>query len=212
MPFYEYEAKVFVENEEALTRKFRELGATLLKRILQRDSYYDLKYRLANKDELLRIRIVEAIDTHEFQGGEFSWKSGREGKTYEVREDISIPLLTEQATHSLNEILIRLGYRKLAWLIKHRDRWRLGNVEFEFDKNIEAQAINRPKKEIGSYLQATIETEQIHTPEQIEQILWDSLNLLGFNSSHLRWESYVELYLIQLNELNSFRLLKKREI
>ena len=211
MPFHEYEAKVFVENEEELTRKFQEKGATLLKRIIQRDTYYDLKFHLTKRDELLRVRIVESIDTHDFQAGEFSWKSGREGKYYEVREDISIPLSLE-AVQSLKEILNRLGFRKLAWLIKYRDRWQMNDVEFEFDKNIEAQAINRPKKAIGSYLQATIETYDEYAPKEMEQILWNSLKQLGFDRTCLRWESYIELYLIQIDELNSLRYLKKRDI
>ncbi|NVM29321.1 MAG: CYTH domain-containing protein [Candidatus Helarchaeota archaeon] len=212
MPFREYEAKVFVENEDDLLQKLQKNGAVLLKQILQRDTYYDLDYRLTKKDELLRIRIVENINTHEFKAGEFSWKSSREGTHYEVREDISIPLLSAENAHSLEIVLKRLGFRRLAWLIKYRDRWRLDKVEFEFDKFIEAQAINRPKKKIGSYLQATIETEHEYPPEQMDSLLWNSLNLLGFDRTHLRMESYIELYLIELNEMDSIRRLKKRDI
>lgn len=212
MPFREYEAKVFVQNNADINRKFLEMGATLLRQIIQNDAYYDLNYRLTKNDELLRIRVEETPDTHQFHAGEFSWKSGREGKHYEVREDISIPLSSATTANSLAELLERLGFRKLAWLVKHRDRWRLDNVEFEFDKNIDAQAVNRPKKRIGSYLQATIETEDEYSSEKMEQILWDSLTQLGFNRTDLRMESYVELYLIELNELDSVRSLQKRRI
>ena len=211
MPFREYEAKVFVENEARLSKKFQEIGATLLKRVLQRDSYYDLSYNLIKHDELLRIRIEESVDTHEFLYGEFSWKSGRTGENFELREDISIPLASKDVAHSLEEILSRLGFRKLAWLIKYRDRWRnKDEIEFEFDKFIEAQAIDRPKKSIGSYLQATIETEQ-NLQEIIEELLWNALKQLGFNSSHFRYQSYIELYLQQLNDHDSLQFLKKKE-
>ncbi len=212
MPFREYEAKVFVANDEELQQKFQRLGATLLRRVLQNDSYYDLNYRLLKKDELLRIRIEENGDTHKFLAGEFSWKSGREGMQYEVREDISIPLSSTGTAHLLDTILKRLGFRKLAWLTKHRDRWRLGQVDFEFDKKIDAQAIKRPKKRIGSYLQATIETEDDYTPDQMDQLLWSSLEKLGFDRTQLCWDSYIELYLTQLNELDSLPSRKKRDL
>ena len=212
MPFREYEAKVLVENDENLLQKFDKLGATLLRRVLQRDSYYDIEYRLTKRDELLRIRLEESEDTHSFHAGEFSWKSGREGEQYEVREDISLPLTSPETIKYLNEILKRLGFRKLVSLIKHRERWHLGKVDFEFDRNIEAQAINRPKKLIGSYLQATIETTDEYLPDEMELLLWDSLEHLGFDRTQLKWESYVELYLTQLNDLDSIPSQKKRDI
>ncbi|HUX98456.1 MAG TPA: CYTH domain-containing protein [Candidatus Deferrimicrobium sp.] len=204
MTFREYEAMVLVENEELLLKKFQDLGATLLKRVLQRDTYYDIQYNLTKKDELLRLRIEETIDTHEFVAAEFSWKSGRTGENYEVRDDISISLPSKVAVENLEIILIRLGFRKLAYLIKYRDRWRnKNNIDFEFDKYIEAQAINRPKKQIGSYLQATIETTH-DFQTSIEQLLWTALEQLGFNRTQFLRESYIELYLQQLNELDSF--------
>ena len=203
MPFQEYEAMVFIENESAITEKFENLNATLLNQVFQRDNYYDLHYKLAKKDELLRIRIEETIDTHEFIGGEFSWKSGRKGTQYEVREDISIPLQTQETVPTLEEILTRLGFNKLAWLTKYRDRWRLNDVDFEFDKYIEAQVINRPNLKMGSYLQATIETETNYSNEEMENLLWNELQKLGFNRSEFHRASYIELYLQKLNGFNA---------
>jgi len=203
MPFREYEAMVYIENDQELTEKFQYLGAILLKQVFQQDNYYDLNYRLAKTDELLRIRIEETIETHEFIAAEFSWKSGREGTQYEVREDISIPLQSEEAVHTLEEILGRLGFKKLAWLTKYRDRWRLNTIEFEFDKHIEAQVIHRPNLQMGSYLQATIETEDEYNSEEMENLLWDALEKFGFNRSQFHRESYIELYLQKLNILKS---------
>jgi predicted adenylyl cyclase CyaB len=199
MPFQEYEAMVFIENESVLTEKFRNLNATLLTQAFQRDNYYDLNYRLAKKDELLRIRIEETIESHEFLGAEFSWKSGRKGTQYEVREDISIPLPTIENVPTLEAILTRLGFKKLAWLTKYRDRWRLNNVDFEFDKYIEAQVINRPNLKMGSYLQATIETETNYSNEEMENLLWNELQKLGYERSEFHRASYIELYLQKLN-------------
>ena len=199
MPFQEYEAMVFIENESVLTEKFRNLNATLLTQAFQRDNYYDLNYRLAKKDELLRIRIEETIESHEFLGAEFSWKSGRKGTQYEVREDISIPLPTIENVPTLEAILTRLGFKKLAWLTKYRDRWRLNNVDFEFDKYIEAQVINRPNLKMGSYLQATIETEANYSNEEMENLLWNELQKLGYTRSEFHRASYIEIYLQKLN-------------
>ncbi|MHA1131833.1 MAG: CYTH domain-containing protein, partial [Candidatus Helarchaeota archaeon] len=155
-------------------------------------------YRLTKKDQLLRIRTEEDLDTHTFKGGEFSWKSGRKGERYEVRKDISVPLGSLETIYLLERLLERLGFRKLACLIKYRDRWKLGRIEFEFDKNIKAQTINKPQKDIGSYLQATIETNE-NLDTIIEEQLWDALYNLGFEQAHLVKESYLELYFLQLN-------------
>jgi predicted adenylyl cyclase CyaB len=211
MPFREYEAKVLVKNTQKLSEKLHELGATLLKRALQRDCYYDLNYRLAKKDQLLRIRIEEDIDNKHFSLGEFSWKSGRKGENYEVRKDISIPLSSLKSVSTLERLIEKLGFRKLVSLIKHRERWRLDEVEFEFDKNITAQAINRPLREIGSYLQATIETE-IDLDATIEQLLWTALENLGFGKSQSIKESYIELYLQDLKKFETTHASQNREI
>lgn len=212
MPFREYEAKVLIEDDVALINIFHKIGATLIRSVLQRDRYYDLNYYLMKKDELLRIRIEETEDTHSFHAGEFSWKSGRQGDLYEVREDISIPLNSPETVSLLDNILKRLGLRNLAILTKHRERWRLDNVEFEFDRNIEAEAINRPKKRIGSFLQATIETESEFSPEEMETLLWNSLEQLGFERNDLRWDSYIEIYLDLLNERDTLATQKKRDL
>lgn len=212
MPFREYEAKVLIEDDVALINIFHKIGATLIRSVLQRDRYYDLNYYLMKKDELLRIRIEETEDTHSFHAGEFSWKSGRQGDQYEVREDISIPLNSPETVSLLDNILKRLGLRNLAILTKHRERWRLDNVEFEFDRNIEAEAINRPKKRIGSFLQATIETESEFSPEEMETLLWNSLEQLGFERNDLRWDSYIEIYLDLLNERDTPAIQKKRDL
>ncbi len=211
MPFREYEAKVLVKDSQKLTDQLHDLGAILLKRALQRDCYYDLNYRLAKKDQLLRIRTEEDITSKEFTLGEFSWKSGRKGENYEVRKDISIPLFSLKSVTTLERLIEKLGFRKLTSLIKHRERWRLNTIEFEFDRNITAQAVNHPAQDIGSYLQATIETET-DLDATIEQLLWEALENLGFDKSQLIKESYIELYLQELKKFEISSSVKKREI
>jgi adenylate cyclase class IV len=56
---------------------------------------------------------------------------------------------------------------------------------------------------MGSYLQATIETEDDYIPEEMENLLWDALEKFGFNRSQFHRESYIELYLQKLNALMS---------
>ncbi|MHA1266432.1 MAG: class IV adenylate cyclase [Candidatus Helarchaeota archaeon] len=212
MPFYEYEAKVYVPDPLSLIKRLKELQGQRLRHILQLDSYYDLNFRLTKKDELLRIRVEQSIETQKFLSGEFSWKSGRIGQSYEVREDISVPLDTRESAEILETILFRLGFRKVASLTKDRERWKLGFIEFELDKNIQANAINRPLLNIGSYLQATIETEHQFSPPEIEDQLWTALEQLGFDRAHLCWDSYIELYLKKLSQGSSIDFSKKREL
>ncbi len=212
MPFREYEAKVCIADEESITNKFYQLGAILLKQVLQYDCYYDINFKLAKKDQLLRLRTEKDPSTHKFRRGELSWKSGRKGTQYEVRKDISINLISLEAITSFEAILYHLGFIKVAKLIKYRDRWRLGNIEFEFDKKIEASAINRPTINIGSYLQATIETEHEYTSDEMQKMLWDALERLGFKRTDLCWESYIEIYLKQMKTLKISQSEKKEDI
>ena len=200
--FREYEIMVPAMDTSDITNKIKSLGAKLTKQALQIDEYFDfIPLKFSRKDELCRIRSEFTQDSKEFIAGEFSWKSGRRGtsENYEVRDDISQSIDTENNVNSLREILYKLGLERLAKLEKVRDRWLMTfldrKVEFEFDKSIHATGLKKPRKNIGGFLQATIETSENISDEKIIEVLWQVLQKLGYSRKDFEPRSYIEIYL-----------------
>ena len=200
--FREYEVLIPISNIDQMSRALKNQGGKIVKQVTQVDVYYDfLPLKLSKKDELLRLRSEYKQGTHEFLRGEFSWKSGRRGtiEKYEVRDDISVPLKKESNIKKIHNILSKLGINQLVNLEKTRDRWILNDLkhvmEFEFDKKIVASGLKRPKKIIGAFLQATIETSEEISDLKVRKILWDVLYKLGFTIEDYDSRSYIEIYL-----------------
>jgi len=167
-----------------------------LKEVTQFDTYYDFEnLELTKKDVNLRIR-KEFNANNDFVNAEFSFKGSRRGKFIEIRPDISIQFLSETEINKLDIILKKLGYRRLILFIKQRERWKLGTIEFEIDKKIIAED-ETVKIDIGSFCQATIETNKDVEDGEINKILWKSLNRLGYDFENFEERSYIELYFIK---------------
>jgi len=199
--FREYEIKVPIKDK-TLYNKFNKIGCELIRKTIQIDEYYDFLPRfISKKDELLRCRAELDAESRIFLNGEFSWKSGRRGtsENFEVRDDISVPILDDSNLKLLRTLLEKIGFVKLAKLEKTRSRWILRNpihnVEFEFDEQIIASGLNKPEKNIGGYLQATIETSEDIPDNDAKKILWAILNQLGFYLNDFEPRSYIEIYL-----------------
>ncbi|MHA1752539.1 MAG: CYTH domain-containing protein [Candidatus Helarchaeota archaeon] len=201
--FREYEVMIPIFNVDEITKKFIKNGAKIIKQVYQIDEYYDYRpLKLSKQDELLRIRSEFDQQFKNFINGEFSWKSSRRGveKFYEVRDDISITINNENSLILLKKLLTKLNIEIIAKLEKIRDRWTLNyksnNIDFEFDKKIIAMGAGKPKKDIGPYLQATIETSENISDDYAKKILWDVLqSKFGFNIKDFEPRSYIEIFL-----------------
>ncbi|MHA1230792.1 MAG: CYTH domain-containing protein [Candidatus Helarchaeota archaeon] len=201
--FREYEVMVPVNDTEEMEKQLESMGAIKVKKVLQIDNYYDfLPLKLSKKDELLRIREEYDQSSKEFLEGEFSWKSARRGikEYYEVRDDISVKIKEKRNLDSLHKILNKLGIEIIVKLKKVRDRWTLKKdnyvVDFEFDKEIIAQGLKMPERNIGSFIQATIETSEDIKDEMVKKLLWKVLEKeLNYKYEDFEPRSYIEIYL-----------------
>ncbi|MHA1381166.1 MAG: CYTH domain-containing protein [Candidatus Helarchaeota archaeon] len=194
--FHEYEVKIRLDDPSKLTSEIKKLNGKILKEVTQFDTYYDFEnLELTKKDVNLRIR-KEFNANNDFVNAEFSFKGSRRGKFIEIRPDISIQFLSETEINKLDIILKKLGYRRLILFIKQRERWKLGTIEFEIDKKIIAED-ETVKIDIGSFCQATIETNKDVEDGEINKILWKSLNRLGYDFENFEERSYIELYFIK---------------
>ena len=172
-------------------------NSLLLKKIVQFDTYYDHKKTLFLKDEHLRLRAEYDQDSRQVKHVELTWKGPRQGKNIEIREDISIQILPDDLKN-LERILKRLGFEPLAVIKKIRERYRVNNIELEFDKNVELIKTKDKSVFLGSFLQASVETSIEQDPRNIKNKLWRYLGKLGFKYSDWIGKSYIELALEKL--------------
>jgi len=194
--FKEYEVKVVVRDVDKISKMIKE-NSLLLKKIVQFDTYYDHKKTLFLKDEHLRLRAEYDQDSRQVKHVELTWKGPRQGKNIEIREDISIQILPDDLKN-LERILKRLGFEPLAVIKKIRERYRVNNIELEFDKNVELIKTKDKSVFLGSFLQASVETSIEQDPRNIKNKLWRYLGKLGFKYSDWIGKSYIELALEKL--------------
>lgn len=143
----------------------------------------------------MRIR-KEYNDKTEFLGAELSYKGSRRGNLIEIRPDTSIQFDSEDEVNKLGTIFNRLGYQRLVCFTKKRERWKLGKIEFEVDKEIFGEDENA-QINLGSFCQASIETEKKLDENEIIQDLWEALDTLGYSSKDYEKNSYIELFFLK---------------
>lgn len=172
-------------------------NSLLLKKVVQFDTYYDHQKTLFLKDEHLRLRVEYDQDSRQAKHVELTWKGPRQGKEIEIREDISIQILPDDLKN-LERIFKRLGFEPLAVIKKIRERYRVDDIELEFDKNVELIKTKDESVFLGSFLQASVETSIEQDPKNIKNRLWRCLGKLGFKYSDWIGKSYIELVLEKL--------------
>lgn len=196
--FKEYEVKVTVHNANEIS-KLLERKAMLLKRVVQLDTYYDYMKKLFLKDEHLRLRMEYEINNKQVRYVEFTWKGPRQGKNIEIRKDISIQVLPDDLKN-LKRILGKLGFKPLVTIKKLRERYKMNNIELEFDKQVEVVKNENESIPLGSFLQASIETYMQKNHKNIKNKLWKYLHKLGFKHEDWIEKSYIELALEKLEK------------
>jgi len=198
--FKEYEVKVLVRDANKISKRIRK-NSLLLKTVVQLDIYYDHKRILFSKDEHFRLRVEYDQDSGEVKNVELAWKGPRQGRHIEVREDISVQILPSDI-ENLKEMLKKLGFKPLVIIKKTRERYRIDDIELEFDKNVELVKAKGETTPLGSFLQASIETSINQDSENVKKQLWGYLSKLGFGHSDWVEKSYIELALERLKNKN----------
>jgi len=196
--FKEYEVKVHVRNVNE-TSKLLKKEAILLKRVVQLDIYYDYMKKLFSKDEHLRLRIEYEADNKQVRYIEFTWKGPRQGRNIEIRRDISVQVLPNDLKN-LKRILEKLGFKPLVIIRKLRERYKMNNIELEFDKQVELIKNGNKSIPLGSFLQASIETYMQKNHKTIKNKLWKYLHKLGFKHNDWIEKSYIELAIEKLEK------------
>jgi len=175
----ETEAKIILGDCGLLERvevKLRGLGAVFLEEKREEDTYYQHPCRdFAETDEALRIR------RHGERPPELTYKGPKRvvggAKT---RQEETVTLSDGEAMH---RILLALGFRPVATVVKTRRYYRLGDVLVTLDK-VEG---------LGCFLEA--EYQGSGRPEEAIQAIEGALARLGVEKLPRTTLSYLELLL-----------------
>ncbi len=177
----EVEVKYRCGDLGAVKERLRELGAEPLGRVEMRDTYYQHPcWDFAERDEALRLR--------EYQGACIvTYKGPRRGGWAKAREEIEFRASSCRDAHSL---LLRLGFRPVATIVKRREFYALWGTEVAVDQ-VEG---------LGGFVEVEDKGGGIEAVKRV-------VEALGLTEGPIP-ESYLELY---LRRLGGRRALSRRQ-
>jgi len=121
----EVEVKFKVDDDAKIKKRLNALGAKYLKTVIEYDHYYQHPCKnFKESDEALRVRVYDSKC-------ELTYKGPRVSDKAKAREEISVDV---SHFEKLDMILIRLGFRRIATVIKKRSIYLLGDFKVSIDK------------------------------------------------------------------------------
>lgn len=123
---FEVEAKIRVPDLEEIRARLVRIGATTPVSSDQHDVYYNHPDRdFRETDEALRLRYENERCTVTYKGPKCISKSAK------AREEFNVAV---ESGAVMEEIFVRLGFRKSAEVRKHREEFALGTASVALDK------------------------------------------------------------------------------
>ncbi|NLI74536.1 MAG: class IV adenylate cyclase [Euryarchaeota archaeon] len=165
----EIEIKSPIADPDEIRNKLVILGATHIKNVHQRDSYFSHPCRdFGITDEALRIRQQEGNETLYYKGPKIDLET-------KAREEIALPLTNGEV---MRTILQRIGFIEVISIEKDRYIYQLNNVEVALDYI----------EDLGNFVELEIRDEDI---EKGKNMIKEVMKSLGLEISERR--SYLEL-------------------
>jgi len=163
----EVEIKAKIENRDEFEEKLTSMGAEFIREVVEEDEYFNHPCRdFAATDEALRIR----------NDGTLTYKGPRVDKDTKSREELNLKIGNMNEARAL---LISLGFKPVAKVIKRRRYYKIDNITISLD--------NVP--ELGDF----VEVECIGDYEPCREEVLDMAKKLGLEE-FIR-KSYLELLL-----------------
>jgi adenylate cyclase class 2 len=120
----EIEAKAYAKNLGSMEDKIKGMGAKLAWQGEQKDTYYNHPSRdFATTDEALRVREEEGTIILTYKGPKID-------KLTKTREEIKVQV---ENMASIKEILMKLGFKEVGMVKKHRKKYILGKFKICLD-------------------------------------------------------------------------------
>ena len=127
----EIEAKMSVDDLEAVRHRLRERGATRAGNALETNTFFDTEDRsLLAADEGLRLRRTRDAETGAEQHV-ITYKGPRQQGRLKAREEVEVGV---QGSEGAAELLGRLGYQRMLSFEKRRESWLLDGCKVELDE------------------------------------------------------------------------------
>ncbi len=139
----EIEAKAYADDLQDIEKKILSMGAKLAWQGEQKDTYYNHPSRdFATTDEALRVREEESRVILTYKGPKID-------KLTKTREEIKVKV---ENMASIKEILMKLGFKEVGVVKKHRKKYILDKFKICLDdvdnlgEFAEVEALSYPEK------------------------------------------------------------------
>ena len=180
----EVEIKVPVADPDSLRHKLLVLHATLLTTVTQIDLYLSHPCRsFPETDEALRLRTT--IDADGQSQFEVTYKGPKLDTTTKTREEFTVRLPTSE---TMAQIFQALGFTEVATVKKHRSFFKIDDAVLSIDI----------VDNVGTFMEIERVVESAELVDDARDDLIRLLHKLGFSLDQSIRESYLELYLRQL--------------
>jgi adenylate cyclase class 2 len=184
---YEVEVKVSIDSLEDMEHRILNIGAKMINKEIQIDSYFDHPCRTFQEtDEALRVRLRKPFDVEKREIStdlvELTYKGPKIDTTTKTRLESSVELNNAE---EITFILENLGFKLVAKITKKRQFFSLPATTISIDD----------VEDVGLFLElesiARTKDELARTKENIFNLMKD----LGLDITQSIRESYLELYL-----------------
>ena len=173
----EIEAKAYAKNLNEIEQKISEIGARLTWEGEQIDIYYNHPMRdFAETDEALRIREVEDKTF-------FTYKGPKIDSITKTREEIKVQV---QDSFPISEILLKLGFKEVFRVKKHRKKFLLDEFKICLDS----------VENLGDFVEIEASASSEVPEDEVSKITDNILRTLEeWDLLELERKSYLELLL-----------------
>jgi predicted adenylyl cyclase CyaB len=126
----ELEAKVAIDDIEAMEKRLETLGAQRIGRYVETDSFFDFSdRRLKNADSAIRLRDRKDLATQQ-SNYRLTYKGPCLEGTYKCRREVEFPVEWPEQVQAFLEAIELICF---AQYTKHRNCWRWGDCSIEVD-------------------------------------------------------------------------------
>ncbi|MCS7110967.1 MAG: class IV adenylate cyclase [Ignisphaera sp.] len=176
----EYEAKVRVEDLDAVEERLKAVGAQAVDVAEEEDAYIDLNpcIDVVSRDVALRVRVYRSLLSGR-ERYELTYKGPRKSRDLKIRSEITVAV---DNGYRVLEMLRELGFTKHTTVYKRRKIYRYGAARVFLDD----------VKGLGKFVE--IEVEGVKSVEEFRRVVAEILDILNL-PKQLIPKSYLEMVL-----------------
>ena len=187
---YEVEVKFLLSDKDAIRKAIIDAGGIKLNTQYQSDKYYDHPCRsFPETDEAVRIRYMKHIEGTTTEGlastsGELTYKGPKVDKKSKTRVEYNVSL-KEEDLESMSQILLNIGFKHVADIIKEREFYEIEGITASLDD----------VANVGSFIEFELIAEGKHGMQAARDRILNLVRSMGLDEKDMIRDSYLEMYL-----------------